>query len=229
MKRVCLTWWQCTLEFELRLQEYIELARATKYFEALAYWRKHLQPWQETHLARIQQATGLIAFRTDTTCKSYRVSWHADRSLSTRPQNNSIAKTRWLTFVPYRNFTTTNDGNSWSNHSDEPSTNFIRSQQILSFTTRYTPVSRLSKYRHATTKNVTTRIVLFVMNLALARWRKKFLSATMVILLSFVGLRVRLWMRIIHLWRSRMAMCILPRWDTWFYFLYTFRVSHPLS
>ncbi|KIM22289.1 hypothetical protein M408DRAFT_332984 [Serendipita vermifera MAFF 305830] len=59
------------LEFELRLQEYIELARAEKTNEALVYWRKHLQLWQDTHLAQIQQATGLIAFRPDTKCKSY--------------------------------------------------------------------------------------------------------------------------------------------------------------
>ncbi|CAG7849834.1 Protein FYV10 [Serendipita indica DSM 11827] len=62
---------KCTLEFELRLQEFIELARNEKSMEAFVYWRKHLQPWQETHLARIQQAAGLLAMSPSRKCKSY--------------------------------------------------------------------------------------------------------------------------------------------------------------
>ncbi|EJC98292.1 uncharacterized protein FOMMEDRAFT_129613 [Fomitiporia mediterranea MF3/22] len=51
-----------TLEFELRLQEFIELARADKSIEAIAYSKKHLVPWQDTHLKQIRQAATLLAF-----------------------------------------------------------------------------------------------------------------------------------------------------------------------
>jgi len=61
------------LEFELRLQEYIELARAEKTFEALVYWKKHLQVWQDTHLVRMKQAAGLLNFSADTKLKTYQV------------------------------------------------------------------------------------------------------------------------------------------------------------
>ncbi|KAI0064381.1 hypothetical protein BV25DRAFT_1800895 [Artomyces pyxidatus] len=61
-----------TLEFDLRLQEYIELARARKTKEAIAYSRKHLVPWQETHLTQIQQASALLAFPSTTTCNPYK-------------------------------------------------------------------------------------------------------------------------------------------------------------
>ncbi|KAF5379199.1 hypothetical protein D9615_005906 [Tricholomella constricta] len=61
-----------TLEFELRLQEYIELTRARKSQEAIAYSKKHLVPWQETHLAQIRSASALLAFPPDTTCGPYK-------------------------------------------------------------------------------------------------------------------------------------------------------------
>ncbi|KAF8348744.1 macrophage erythroblast attacher isoform 1 [Amanita rubescens] len=61
-----------TLEFELRLQEYIELARARKAMEAISYARKHLVPWQETHLSDILHANTLIAFDPSTTCAPYK-------------------------------------------------------------------------------------------------------------------------------------------------------------
>ncbi|KAF8889673.1 CTLH/CRA C-terminal to lish motif domain-containing protein [Infundibulicybe gibba] len=61
-----------TLEFELRLQEYIELARARDTQEAIAYSKKHLISWQETHLPQIHQAAALLAFTSDTTCGPYK-------------------------------------------------------------------------------------------------------------------------------------------------------------
>ncbi|KAJ3932382.1 MAG: CTLH/CRA C-terminal to lish motif domain-containing protein [Lentinula lateritia] len=60
-----------TLEFDLRLQEYIELCRSNKQHEAILYQRKHLISWQETHLVQIQQACGLLAFSAGTTCRPY--------------------------------------------------------------------------------------------------------------------------------------------------------------
>ncbi|KAF9467871.1 CTLH/CRA C-terminal to lish motif domain-containing protein [Collybia nuda] len=61
-----------TLEFELRLQEYIELSRARKTQEAIAYSKKHLITWQETHLAQIRTASALLAFSPNTTCGPYK-------------------------------------------------------------------------------------------------------------------------------------------------------------
>jgi len=61
-----------TLEFELRLQEYIELARARKKQEAMAYSHKYLASWQETHLAEIMQASMLLAVEPSTKCGRYR-------------------------------------------------------------------------------------------------------------------------------------------------------------
>lgn len=77
---------QSTLEFELRLQEYIELARAHKTREAIIYAKKYLVPWQETHLEQITQAMALLAVQPSTTCGQYRVrgpSKHFPPSLTT--------------------------------------------------------------------------------------------------------------------------------------------------
>lgn len=65
---------QSTLEFDLRMQEYIELCRTGQRMQAIAYSNKYLVPWQETHMAQIQQLSGLLAFPSDTTCGPYRVS-----------------------------------------------------------------------------------------------------------------------------------------------------------
>ncbi|KAI0261599.1 CTLH/CRA C-terminal to lish motif domain-containing protein [Gloeopeniophorella convolvens] len=61
-----------TLEFDLRLQEYIELARDRRTTDAIAYSRKHLISWQDTHLTQIQQASALLAFPPTTTCNPYK-------------------------------------------------------------------------------------------------------------------------------------------------------------
>ncbi|KAF9262166.1 hypothetical protein L218DRAFT_960559 [Marasmius fiardii PR-910] len=61
-----------TLEFDLRLQEYIELCRAENKGDAIAYLQKYLTPWQETHLAQINQASALLAFSHKTRCGPYK-------------------------------------------------------------------------------------------------------------------------------------------------------------
>lgn len=61
-----------TLEFDLRLQEYIELCRAGKAVEAIAYLKKHLTSWQDTHLAQIRQASALLAVSPSTKTGSYK-------------------------------------------------------------------------------------------------------------------------------------------------------------
>ncbi|KAH9979750.1 CTLH/CRA C-terminal to lish motif domain-containing protein [Russula compacta] len=68
-----------TLEFDLRLQEYIELARDRRTTDAITYARKHLIPWQETHLMQIQQASALLAFPRTTTCNPYKRLYDSNR------------------------------------------------------------------------------------------------------------------------------------------------------
>ena len=64
---------QSTLEFDLRMQEYIELSRERKTMEAIAYSKKYLVSWQDTHLPQIRQLSALLAFPPTTTCGPYKV------------------------------------------------------------------------------------------------------------------------------------------------------------
>jgi macrophage erythroblast attacher len=64
---------QSTLELDLRLQEYIELARARKTTEAIIYSKKHLSSWQDTHSTQLIQASALLAYPPATTCAPYKV------------------------------------------------------------------------------------------------------------------------------------------------------------
>lgn len=64
---------QSTLEFDLRLQEYVELARARKTHEAMAYSKKYLASWHDTHPQQIKQASALLAFPPTTACGPYKV------------------------------------------------------------------------------------------------------------------------------------------------------------
>ena len=61
-----------TLEFDLRLQEYIELVRGNRFTEAIHYAKKHLMTWMDTQFKSIQHAMGLLAFPSDTLCMPYR-------------------------------------------------------------------------------------------------------------------------------------------------------------
>ncbi|KAI9284377.1 CTLH/CRA C-terminal to lish motif domain-containing protein [Umbelopsis sp. AD052] len=61
-----------TLEFNLRLQEYIELVRLGKKTEAIQYVQKYLSSWSESHLRQLEQAMALLAFPKDTLCEPYK-------------------------------------------------------------------------------------------------------------------------------------------------------------
>jgi len=56
------------------MQEYVELSRNRKTMEAIAYSKKHLVSWQDTHLAQIRQLSALLAFPPNTSCGPYKVS-----------------------------------------------------------------------------------------------------------------------------------------------------------
>lgn len=67
---------QNTLEFELRLQQYIEMVRTrsqTKLFEATLHAKKYLTPHIETHWEEVNKAAGLLAFEPDTDVEPYQV------------------------------------------------------------------------------------------------------------------------------------------------------------
>ncbi|KAI8093592.1 CTLH/CRA C-terminal to lish motif domain-containing protein [Halteromyces radiatus] len=61
-----------TLEFNLRLQEHIELVRSGKGLEAVAYAKKYLVPWQATESKKIMEAMGLLAYKKDTMCEPFK-------------------------------------------------------------------------------------------------------------------------------------------------------------
>lgn len=64
---------QSTLEFDLRMQEYIEMVRQRRLPEAISYSKKYLVPFADTQLPLIQKAMALLAFPADTDCRPYQV------------------------------------------------------------------------------------------------------------------------------------------------------------
>lgn len=65
------------LEFQLRLQEFIELVRVDHSMDAIAYARKHLAPWGSTNMKELQHAMATLAFRSNTDCATYKVLFDA--------------------------------------------------------------------------------------------------------------------------------------------------------
>ncbi|KAF9674813.1 hypothetical protein SADUNF_Sadunf10G0166000 [Salix dunnii] len=59
-------------EFQLRLQEYIELVRAENHMGAIAYARKYLAPWAATHTKEMQQVFATVAFKGIPECSVYK-------------------------------------------------------------------------------------------------------------------------------------------------------------
>lgn len=70
---------QTNLEFELRLQQYIELIRSggpSKQFEAMLHAKKYLTPYSGSHNDQILHAAGLLAQPPDTLLDPYKVCHH---------------------------------------------------------------------------------------------------------------------------------------------------------
>ncbi|XP_050211157.1 protein MAEA homolog [Mercurialis annua] len=61
------------LEFQLRLQEFIELVRADNNMRAIAYSRKYLASWGSTNMKELQQVMATLAFKCHTECSKYKV------------------------------------------------------------------------------------------------------------------------------------------------------------
>lgn len=67
---------QYNLEFELRLQQYIEMIRTgdkKKLLDAMLHAKKYLTPYMDTQATEIRRAAGLLAFPRDTRAEPYRV------------------------------------------------------------------------------------------------------------------------------------------------------------
>ncbi|TYH76589.1 hypothetical protein ES332_D04G096800v1 [Gossypium tomentosum] len=60
-------------EFQLRLQEFVELVRAENYMRAISYARRYLSPWGATHLKEFQRVMITLAVRSHTECAKYKV------------------------------------------------------------------------------------------------------------------------------------------------------------
>lgn len=60
------------LEFNLRMQEYIEMVRIGNLSQAITHVKKYLSPWQDTRMKDIQQCMALLAFNSNTECVMYR-------------------------------------------------------------------------------------------------------------------------------------------------------------
>ena len=65
---------QSKLEFRLRLQEFVEHARAERKVDAISYMRKHLSPsnCESERLLDIQRFMALLAFQPSTSCQPYK-------------------------------------------------------------------------------------------------------------------------------------------------------------
>ncbi|KAG5239770.1 protein MAEA [Salix suchowensis] len=59
-------------EFQLRLQEYVELVRAEDHLRAITYARKYLAPWAATHMKEMQRVFAIVAFKGNPECAVYK-------------------------------------------------------------------------------------------------------------------------------------------------------------
>lgn len=74
---------QFNLEFELRLQQYIEIIRTGdrgRFIDAMAHAKRYLTPYIETQSMEIHRAAGLLAFPRDTKADPYKVFQQEDFS-----------------------------------------------------------------------------------------------------------------------------------------------------
>ncbi|KAI3751412.1 hypothetical protein L2E82_22498 [Cichorium intybus] len=60
-------------EFQLRLQEFVELVRSENNVGAVMYARKHLAPWAATYMKELQKVFATLAFTSNTGCETYKV------------------------------------------------------------------------------------------------------------------------------------------------------------
>ncbi|MCJ1225387.1 GID complex subunit containing RING finger motif [Toensbergia leucococca] len=70
---------QNNLEFELRLQQYIELRRNGRLLDARQHAQKYIAPHTDTHLSEIHRAAGLLAYPPNTQAEPYKTMYSQSR------------------------------------------------------------------------------------------------------------------------------------------------------
>ncbi|GAX80658.1 hypothetical protein CEUSTIGMA_g8093.t1 [Chlamydomonas eustigma] len=60
------------LEFDLRVQEFIELVRRDERLNAIHYARQHLAPWAGLYMKELQQTVTTLALTSNTKCEPYK-------------------------------------------------------------------------------------------------------------------------------------------------------------
>jgi len=87
----CLNWCQdnksklrkikSTLEFNVRVQEFVELIRVEKHLDAIKYARQHFSPLAQDEQLKIElpKVLGLLAFKQDTKMEPYKSYFNEDR------------------------------------------------------------------------------------------------------------------------------------------------------
>ncbi|XP_072935743.1 E3 ubiquitin-protein transferase MAEA isoform X2 [Epargyreus clarus] len=61
-----------TMEFKIRIQEFVELVREDRRLEAVRYAKKHFSSYEDGQLQEIQHCMGMLAFPKDTEVEPYR-------------------------------------------------------------------------------------------------------------------------------------------------------------
>lgn len=61
------------MEFQLRLQEFIELVRAENNLRAITYAQKYLAPWGTVYMKELQRVFVTVAYKSTTECATYKV------------------------------------------------------------------------------------------------------------------------------------------------------------
>ena len=69
---------QNRLEFELRLQQYIELRRNGQLVDARQHAQKYLTQHASTYLEEVNRAAGFLAYPPDTQVQEYKVRGHPE-------------------------------------------------------------------------------------------------------------------------------------------------------
>ncbi|KAI4121464.1 MAG: hypothetical protein LQ347_006853 [Umbilicaria vellea] len=67
------------LEFELRLQQYIELRRSGQLLDARQHAQKYIAPHTDTHITAIHRAAGLLAYPPETQAEPYKTMYSQSR------------------------------------------------------------------------------------------------------------------------------------------------------
>ncbi|RVE52757.1 hypothetical protein evm_002630 [Chilo suppressalis] len=84
-----------SMEFKIRIQEFIELVREDKRLEAVRYAKKHFSTYEEGQLEDIQHCMGMLAFPKDTEVQPYRSLLAEGRETYVQQWTNMVAQFRW--------------------------------------------------------------------------------------------------------------------------------------